>query len=206
MSAGVRPRPVVLLPSPEVGAAGQCCVVALRCGPAVTSGLHGTRMGVGHRRQLHGVGLAGAWVWGDVVTCPAWSGPGWCRGHWCDLAAPRNIEKTAASGDATCLGPWGQLCCVLCPGTSSGGCCGFVCRGFVCRGFVCCVLCDVVPAAGRGGLLSWVGVLCNVAARVGQCEHGGGARTTHLAGLPLVGSPLPSVAPRLYPKRLTSLE
>jgi hypothetical protein len=155
MSAGVQPRPVVLLLSPGVGAAGRCCVVALHCGPAVASGLHDTGLGVGHRRHLHGVGLAGAWVWGAVGTCPAWSGPGWCRGHWCDLAAPRNIEKTAALGDTACLGPWGQSGCVLCPGTSG-------------RGLVCRVSCVVVPGASCSGLLSWVGVLCDVAARVGQ--------------------------------------
>jgi hypothetical protein len=60
MSTGVQPRPVVLLPSPGVGEAGQCCVVALGCGPGVASGLHDTGLGVGHRWPLHGVGLAGA--------------------------------------------------------------------------------------------------------------------------------------------------
>jgi hypothetical protein len=168
MSAGVRPRPMVLPPSLRVGAAGRCCVVALCCGPAFASGLHGTGMGMGHRRHLHGVGLAGAcaWVWGAIATCPAWSGPGWCRGHWCGLAAPRNIEVTATTGDAACLGPWGQLGHVLYPGTS----------GRACRSLVCRVSCVVVAGAGHGGLLLWVGVLCDVAARVGQCEHGGGTR------------------------------
>jgi hypothetical protein len=103
---------------------------------------------------------------------------------------------TAMSGDAACLGPWGQLGRLLCPGTSGGGCCGLV----------CCVLCVVVPGAGRGGLLSWAGVLYDMVAGVGQCEHGGGVRTTHLAGLSLVGSPLSSVAPWLCPTCLTSLE
>jgi hypothetical protein len=132
MSAGVRPRPVVLPPSPGVGAAGRCCVVALRCGPAVALGLHDTGLGVGHHRHLHGVGLAGAWAWGAIGTCPAWSGPGWCSGHWCGLAMPRDIEMTAASGDAACLGPWGPFAvsrdqrrrllwfgvsCVVCHGT-----------------------------------------------------------------------------------------
>jgi hypothetical protein len=83
-----------------------------------------------------------------------------------------------------------------CPGTSGGGC----------RGLVCHVSCVVVPGAGCSGLLSWVGVLCDVVARVGQCKHGGGAQMTHLAGLPLVGSPLLSVAPQLCPTCLTSLE
>jgi hypothetical protein len=124
------------------------------------SGLHDTGLGVGHHWHLHGVGLAGAWVWGTVATCPVWSGPGWCSGHWCGLATPRNIEVTAASGDAACLGPWGQLGCVLCPGTSGGGC----------HGLVCCVSCVVVPGASCGGLLSWVGVLCDVAVWVGQRE------------------------------------
>jgi hypothetical protein len=45
---------------------------------------------------------------------------------------------------------------------------------------VCHVSCVVVPGAGRGGLLSWAGVLCDVVAGVGQCEHGGGVRTMHL--------------------------
>jgi hypothetical protein len=129
MSAGVQLRPVVLLLSPGVGAAGQCCVVALCCGPAVVSGLHDTGMGMGHCWHLHGVGLAGAWVWGAVGTCPVWSGPGWCSGHWRGLAAPRNVEVTAVSGDMACLGPWGQLGCELCPGTSGGGCHGLVCCG-----------------------------------------------------------------------------
>jgi hypothetical protein len=71
MSVGVRLHLVVLPPSPGVGAAGWCCVVALRCGPAVMSGLHGMGMGMGHHWHLHGVGLAGAWVWGAVATCPA---------------------------------------------------------------------------------------------------------------------------------------
>jgi hypothetical protein len=173
MSAEVRPRPVVLPLSLRVGAAGRCCVVALCCGPAVGLGLHGMGMGVGHRRHLHGVGLAGAWVWGAVMTCPVWSGPGWCRGHWCGLAAPRNVEVTAASGDAACPGPWGQLGRVLYPGTSGGACRSLV-FGVLC--VMCCVLCVVVAGAGRGGLLLWVGVLCDVAAQVGQCEHGGGAR------------------------------
>jgi hypothetical protein len=124
MSGGVRTHPVVLPPSPGVGAVGWCCVVALCCGLAVASGLHGTGMGMGHCQHLHGVGLVGAWVWGGAATCPVWSGPGWCSGHWC------GVEVTAASGDVACLGPWGQLGCVLCPGTSSGGC----------HGSVCCVL------------------------------------------------------------------
>jgi hypothetical protein len=146
------------------GAAGQCCVVAVCCGPAVTSGLHGMGMGVRHRWHLHRVGLAGAWVWGAIVTCPAWSEPGWCSGHWCGLATPRNIGVTAVSGDVACLGPWGQLGHLLCPGTSGKGCCGLVCH----------VSCVMVPGAGCGGLLLWVGVLCDVAAGVGQCKHGGG--------------------------------
>jgi hypothetical protein len=158
--------------------------VLLPCGPAVASGLHGTGMDMGHRQHLHGVGLAGAWVWGGITTCPVWSGPGWCSGHWCGLATPRNIEVTAVSGDTACLGLWEVR--VLCPGTSSRGC----------HGLVCCVLCVVVPGAGRSGLLLWVGVLCDMVAWVGQCEHGRGTRTMHLAGLPLVGSPLLSVAPR----------
>jgi hypothetical protein len=54
---------------------------------------------------------------------------------------------------------------------------------------VCRVLCVMVPGAGCGGLLSWAGVLCDVAAGVGQCEHGGGARTMHLVGLSLWGLP-----------------
>jgi hypothetical protein len=71
---------------------------------------------------------------------------------------------------------------------------------------VCCVLCVVVPGASCGGLLLWAGVLCDVVAGVGQCEHGGGTQTMHLVGLPLVGSPLLSVAPQLCPTCLTSLE
>jgi hypothetical protein len=189
MSAGVRPRLVVLPPSPGVGAAGWCCVVALRCGPAVALGLHDTGLGVGHRWHLHGVGLAGAWVWGTVATCPVWSGPGWCSGHWCGLAVPRNVEMTAVSG------AW-QLGHLLCPGTSGRGCCGLA----------CCVLCVVVPGAGCGGLLLWAGVLCDVVAGVGQCEHGGGARMMHLVGLSLVGSPLSSVALWLCLTCLTSLK
>jgi hypothetical protein len=102
----------------------------------------------------------------------------------------------AALGDAACLGPWGQLGRLLCPGTSGRGC----------RGLACRVSCVVVPGAGRGGLLLWAGVLCDVVAGVGQCKHGGGARTTHLVGLSLVGSPLLSVAPRLCPTCLTSLK
>jgi hypothetical protein len=141
MSAGVRLRLVVLPPSLGVGAARQYCVVALRCGLAVTSGLHGTGW------HLHGVGLAGAWVWGAVASWPVWSGPGWCSGHWCGLALPRNVEVTAASGDAACLGLWGQLRCVLCPGTSGGGCCGMV----------CCVLC--VVCRGTWGRLPWLAVV-----------------------------------------------
>jgi hypothetical protein len=86
---------------------------------------------------------------------------------------------TAASGDAVCPGPWGQLGRLLCPGTSGGGC----------RGLACRVSCVVVPGAGRSGFLSWAGVLCDVVAGVGQCEHGGGVRTTHLAGLPWWGLP-----------------
>jgi hypothetical protein len=147
------------------------------------------------------VGTCMGWAWlvhgcGTIATCPVWSGPGWCSGHWCGLAAPRNVEMTAASGDAACLGPWGQLGRLLCPRTSGGGCHGLVCR----------VLCVVVPGAGRGVLLSWAGVLCDVVAGVGHCEHGGGVQTTHLAGLSLVGSPLLSVAPRLCPTSLTSLK
>jgi hypothetical protein len=115
MSGGVRPHPVVLLPSQGVRAVGQCCVVALCCGPAVPLGLHGTGMGVGHRWHLQGVGLGGAWVWGAIAACPVWSEPGWCSGHWCGLATPRNIEVTAALGDTACLGPWGQWGCMLCP-------------------------------------------------------------------------------------------
>jgi hypothetical protein len=134
----------------------------------------------------------GAWVWGTVATCPAWSGPGWCSGHWCGLATPRK----AASGDVACLGLWGQLGCVLCPRTSGRGCCGLVCH----------VSCVVVPGAGCGGLLLWVWVLYDMAAQVGQRKHGGGAQTTHLTGLPLVGSPLLSVAPLLCPTCLTSLK
>jgi hypothetical protein len=99
MSAGVQLCLVVLPPSLGVGAAGWCCVVALCCGPAVASGLHDTGMGMGHCWHLHGVGLAGAWVWGAVGTCPVWSGPGWCSGHWCGLAMPRNVEVTAVSGN-----------------------------------------------------------------------------------------------------------
>jgi hypothetical protein len=189
----VRPHPVVLPPNQGVGAAGQCCVVALCCGPAVTLGLHDTGMCMGHHRHWHGVGLAGAWVWGAIVTCPVWSGPGWCSGHWCGLAAPTNVEVAAASGDAACLGLWGQLGCVLCPRTSGGG-------------LVCRVSCVVVPGAGCSGLLLWIGALCDVVAQVGQWEHGRGAQTMHLAGLPLVGSPLSSVALRLCPAHLTSLE
>jgi hypothetical protein len=60
----------------RVGAVGQCCVLALCCGPAVASGLHGTGMGMGHHWHLHGVGLAGAWVWGATAIWPVWSGPG----------------------------------------------------------------------------------------------------------------------------------
>jgi hypothetical protein len=148
-----------------VGAVGRCSVFALCCGLAVALGLHGMGMGVGHRQHLHGVGLAGAWVWGTVTTWPAWSGPGWCSGDWCGLALPRNIEVTAMSGDVACLGPWGQLGYVVCHMTSSGGC----------HGLVCCVLCVMVPGVSCGGLLSWVGVLCDVEAQVGQCEHGSGA-------------------------------
>jgi hypothetical protein len=122
---------------------------------------------VGHRRHLHGVGLAGAWVWGAVATFPVWSGPGWCSGHWCGLAVPKNIEVTAALGDVACLGPWGQLGSLLCPRTRTSG------RG--CHGLVCCVSCVMVPGAGCGGLLLWAGVLCDMAAGVGQCKHGGGA-------------------------------
>jgi hypothetical protein len=140
--------------------------------------------------------LVGAWVWGAVVTCPVWSGPGWCSGHWCGLAVPRNVEMTAVSGDTACLGLWGQLGHVLCSRTSGGGC----------RGLVCRVLHVVVPGASRGGLLLWVGVLCDMVAWVGQFEHGEGARTMHLTGLPLVGSPLLSVALQLCPTCLTSLE
>jgi hypothetical protein len=74
MSAGVQPRPVILPPSPGVGAAGWCCVVALRCGPAVASGLHDTGLGVGHHWHLHGVGLAGAWVWNRRdLPCVEWA-------------------------------------------------------------------------------------------------------------------------------------
>jgi hypothetical protein len=147
MSVGVRPCPVVLPPSPGVGAARRCCDIALCCGLAIVSGLHGTGMGMGHRRHLHGVGLAGAWVWGAVATWPAWSGPGWCSGHWCGLALPRNVEVTAALGDTVCLGPWEQLGRVLCPGTSSGGC----------HGMVCCVLC--VVCCGTWGRLWWLAVM-----------------------------------------------
>jgi hypothetical protein len=100
------------------------------------------------------------------------------------------------SGDAACLGPWGQLGRFLCPGTSGGGY----------HSLVCCVSCVVVPGASCGGLLLWIGVLCDVVAQVGQWEHGGGTQMTHLAGLPLVGSPLSSVAPQLRPARLTSLK
>jgi hypothetical protein len=146
---GVRLRLVVLLLSPGVGAVGQCCVVALCCGPAVMSGLHDMGLGVGHCRHLHGVGLAGAV--GTGVALP-------------------HLGMTAMSGDMACLGPWGQLGRVLCSRTSSRGCCGFV----------CCVLCVVVPGASHSGLLSWVGVLCDMAAWVGQCKHGGGAQRTHL--------------------------
>jgi hypothetical protein len=99
-----------------------------------------------HHWHLHGVGLAGAWVWGSVTTCPAWSGPGWCRGHWCGLAAPRNIEVIAASGDAVYLRPWGQLGRVLYPGTSSRGCCGLVCH-------VSCVM--VACCHGLGFCVTW---------------------------------------------------
>jgi hypothetical protein len=87
-------------------------------------------------------------------------------------------------------GSW-AVCCV--PGPAA-------------EAIVCCVLCVVVPGAGYGGLLLWIGVLCDVVAQVGQWEHGRGAQMRHLAGLPLVGSPLSSVAPRLHPARLTSLE
>jgi hypothetical protein len=83
---------------------------------------------VGHRQHLHGVGLAGAWVWGTIATCPAWSGPGCCRGHWCDLAAPRNIEKTATSGDTACLGLWGQLGRVPGPAAEAVVVLCFMCR------------------------------------------------------------------------------
>jgi hypothetical protein len=68
------------------------------------------------------------------------------------------------------------------------------------------VLCVVVPGASRSGLLSWAGVLCDMAAGVGQCEHGGGTQTMHLVGLPLVGSPLLCVAPKFCPTSLTSLK
>jgi hypothetical protein len=73
-------------------------------------------------------------------------------------------------------------------------------------GLVCCVLCVVVPRAGCGGLLLWVGVLCGMVARVGQLEHGRGTQMMYLAGLPLVGSPLLSVGPQLRPTCLTSLK
>jgi hypothetical protein len=98
---GVLPRPVVLLPSPRVGAVGRCCVVALCCGPAVVLGLHDTGMGVGHHRHLHGVGSR------RHLPCMEWA---WLvQGHWCDLGTPRNVEKTAVSGDTACLGVWRQL-------------------------------------------------------------------------------------------------
>jgi hypothetical protein len=54
MSAGVRPRPVVLPQSLGVGAVGRCCVVALCCGPAVALG--------------------------GALSALAWGGPGWCMG------------------------------------------------------------------------------------------------------------------------------
>jgi hypothetical protein len=94
---------------------------------------------------LRGVGLAGAWAWGAVRTCPAWSGPGWCRGHWCDLGAPRNIEKTAASGDAACLGLWGQLGRV--PGPAAEAV-------VVLCGVVLCVVC-----CGTCGRSRWLAVV-----------------------------------------------
>jgi hypothetical protein len=67
--------------------------------------------------------------------------------HEVGLAAPRNIEVTAALGNTTCLGLWGQLGCVLCSGTSSGGCCGLV----------CCVLC--VVCCGTWGQLRWLAAM-----------------------------------------------
>jgi hypothetical protein len=85
------------------------------------------------------------WVWGTVGTCPVWSGPGWCRGHWCDLGAPRNIEKTAALGDAACLGPWGQLGRVLGP----------VAEAVV----VLCVMVLCVVCCGTCGRLWWLAVV-----------------------------------------------
>jgi hypothetical protein len=36
------------------------------------------------------------------------------------LAVPGSIEVTAALGDMVCLGLWGQLGCVLYPGTTAG--------------------------------------------------------------------------------------
>jgi hypothetical protein len=44
---------------------------------------------------------------------------------------------------------------------------------------MCHVSCVVVPGVGHGGLLSWVGVLCDVAAWVGQSEHSRGMHKRH---------------------------
>jgi hypothetical protein len=81
---------------------------------------------------------------------------------------------------------WGY---VLYPGTSGGAC----------RSLVCRVSCVVVAGAGRSGLLLWVGVLCDVAARVGQCEHGGGVRERHTSWVsPVVCStPVVSYMPHM---------